>query len=60
MPNYDYGCKTCEQTVTVNRSITELEFKPECIKCNAFMIRVYDAPAVTFNSPGFYSNDGKI
>ena len=60
MPNYEYACKTCTQTVTVNRGIKELEFKPKCLKCDAYMVRVYDAPVVTFNSPGFYSTEGKI
>jgi putative FmdB family regulatory protein len=60
MPNYDYACKTCEQTITVNRGINDPENKPKCLKCMAVMIRVYDSPVVNFNSPGFYSTEGKI
>ena len=60
MPHYDYACKTCPQTFTVTRSIEDPEIVPKCLKCQAYPIRVFGTPAVQFNSPGFYSTEGKI
>jgi putative FmdB family regulatory protein len=60
MPNYDYKCQECSLTLTITRGIAEEEKKPPCPNCTKVMIRVFKAPPVSFNSPGFYSTEGKI
>lgn len=56
MPNYNYVCRSCDQTVTVNRGINDPEHLPRCLKCEAQMTRVYELPAVTFKGNGWGAN----
>lgn len=58
MPTYEFRCKTCDQTVSVNHSMNELK-TPECLKCNTPMTRRYTFGPVRFKGSGFYSNDKK-
>jgi predicted nucleic acid-binding Zn ribbon protein len=37
----------------------ELQQKKECDKCPSLLVRVYNAPTVTFNGSGFYATDKK-
>jgi putative FmdB family regulatory protein len=60
MPNYDYTCKPCKVNLTISRGINETEAKPPCPNCGKCMTRRFDGPLVQFNSPGFYSTEGKI
>lgn len=57
MATYDYKCKTCDQSVTITRSISDKENIPECLACNIPLARVYSSVGVTFNGSGFYSTD---
>ena len=58
MPAYEYKCKECSQTVSVNHSMSEVK-TPKCLGCGINMTRVYDFMKVSFKGPGFYSNDKK-
>jgi putative FmdB family regulatory protein len=57
MATYDYKCKGCDQTITINRSISDKEIIPECFDCDMPLSRVYYSVGVTFNGGGFYSTD---
>lgn len=56
---YDYECTKCKNTYTITRKITEPEVFPVCVGCHESMTRVWSAPTVVFNAPGFYSTDNK-
>jgi putative FmdB family regulatory protein len=53
MPTYDYKCKTCDLKMVVIRTLTEKERKPICPNDAQSLVRVYDAPAVTFKGIGW-------
>ena len=58
MPVYEYKCKTCELTMKVVRKISEPERNPgPCVNCLTDLVRVYDAPALTFNGTGWASKE---
>jgi hypothetical protein len=50
---YDYVCKKCDITETVERRINDAEVKPECPKCAEFMQRVYGSVAISFRGSGW-------
>lgn len=55
MPTYRYEC-VCGEAVDVKHSIHE-EPKVECESCRGAMVRVPQAPAVSFQGSGFYLTD---
>lgn len=55
MPTYEYECKECEYKKEFG---IRFEVGPDCDKCYKTMTRVWSAPAVKFNGPGFYSTGG--
>jgi putative FmdB family regulatory protein len=55
MPTYEYKCRVCSVTQTVERSIHAESQSPLC--CSELMNRVFEAPPVKFNATGFYSTD---
>jgi putative FmdB family regulatory protein len=57
MPVYDYKCKTCNGTTSVQKGIGESEVVPICFKCRGAMQRDYSFGSVQFKGGGFYSND---
>lgn len=57
MPSYLYDCKSCEVRVTVVRSVHDPERIPLCVGCGKHLVRVFDAPNVSFSGSGFYSTD---
>jgi putative FmdB family regulatory protein len=60
MPIYEYKCADCGETREVNIKHSEYE-KYEVMCSNGHylpMIRVYTAPGIKFNGPGFYSTGG--
>lgn len=57
MAIYEYKCKSCDASVTINRGIADKEEVPVCSACNLSFIRVYSSIGVTFNGGGFYSTD---
>lgn len=57
MAIYEYKCKTCEQSVTISRPMSDRETVPSCIACKALLSRVYSPVGVTFSGSGFYTTD---
>jgi putative FmdB family regulatory protein len=57
MAMYEYKCKSCEQSVTIARSISSREDVPICVGCKSPLSRVYSSVGVTFSGSGFYSTD---
>jgi putative FmdB family regulatory protein len=55
MPTYDYKCEACGITLEIQREF--LDTAP-AMCCEKSMQRVWSAPAVKFNGPGFYSTGG--
>lgn len=53
MPLFDFKCGTCNEMVETNENIP-----PICTTCNGNMQRIWSAPAIKFNAPGFYSTGG--
>ena len=53
MPLYDFKCLTCN--IVLELKDTAL---PSCPDCGETMARIWDAPAVKFKGPGFYSTGG--
>lgn len=57
MPIYEYKCKKCNKTVTINKALSDLDKEETCSACNSVLNRVYSSIGVTFNGSGFYSTD---
>lgn len=57
MPSYEYRCKQCNATVTINRSINDIEKIPFCGACNMSMNKVYSTATPIFRGSGFYRTD---
>jgi putative FmdB family regulatory protein len=57
MPIYDYKCNTCDLKMSVIRKIDEAERTPLCANCVKDLVRVYDAPGVTFKGTGWAAKD---
>jgi len=57
MAIYEYTCKSCNDSVTITRGISEKEEVPQCVSCKTSFSRVYSSIGVTFNGGGFYSTD---
>jgi putative FmdB family regulatory protein len=53
MPIYDYKCNTCDLKMSVIRKIDEPDRIPLCANCVKDLVRVYDAPGVTFKGTGW-------
>lgn len=56
MPTYQYECPGDGESK--DYQLPYDHESPLCDTCYAPMIRVYTAPAVKFNAPGFYSTGG--
>lgn len=56
MPNYDFFCKVCHDTITINTSMSQLK-TPRCLKCSMDMTRNYNFQSIRFNGSGFYATD---
>ena len=56
MPTYQFECKSCKTTVSVNNSLTEGIKIPICFKCEEEMARVFTAPGVSFKGNGWGSD----
>lgn len=59
MATYEYKCPACDIMYTEIRGMMEDQKKTECDKCMSLLVRVYNAPTVTFNGSGFYATDKK-
>jgi putative FmdB family regulatory protein len=58
MATYEYKCPVDDETVIVNRGMTEPEGIYYCPLCSGEVNRVYNAAPVKFNGTGFYSTGG--
>jgi putative FmdB family regulatory protein len=52
MATYDYKCRKCEGTQTVQHPIND-DPTILCAKCESKMVRVLSAPQVTFKGGGW-------
>jgi hypothetical protein len=50
---YDFKCTTCSEVIETNENIP-----PICSTCSGTMQRIWSAPGIKFNAPGFYSTGG--
>lgn len=57
MPTYRYEC-ACGKSKEISHSIHE-EPELECDNCQGAMVRVPQAPSVSFRGSGFYTTDKK-
>lgn len=56
---YEYECPTDKTVVSIERKMTDPEVVPACSTCQGSLTRLWSAPSVVFNGPGFYVNDSK-
>lgn len=56
MATYDYECKKCNNTIEIQRSMSEQATEVIC-ECGETRTRVWTAPPIKFNASGFYSTD---
>jgi predicted nucleic acid-binding Zn ribbon protein len=54
---YEYECPTDKTVVSIERKMNDPEVIPTCGTCQGNLIRLWSAPSVVFNGPGFYSTD---
>jgi putative FmdB family regulatory protein len=59
MPIYDYKCNTCDLNMSVIRKIDATERTPLCANCVKDLVRVYDAPGVSFKGTGWAGKENK-
>jgi len=57
MATYQYTCRVCDKSLSINRSITDPEGYYKCDVCNEPLKRVYSTIGVQFSGNGFYSTD---
>ena len=52
-PVYEFRCPACGCTAGITRPIEDTPDKVTCAYCEADMVRIYSAPAVTFKGDGW-------
>ena len=57
MPNYEYRCDACDQTLHVVRSIHEDDPGYSCVKCSKAMAQVLGGVSITFKGGGWAHKD---
>lgn len=57
MPNYDFFCQECGDTIMVAVSITQEVQTPICAKCKAEMTRSFGIQAIQFKGRGWASKE---
>lgn len=57
MATYEYKCKECNYTITISRSINDIEEIPACGSCKIIMNKVYSMASPVFKGSGFYRTD---
>lgn len=58
MATYEYQCLEDSSVQAVSRTFDERDDLIVCNRCGNEMKRIFSAPAVTFNGPGFYKTGG--
>jgi putative FmdB family regulatory protein len=54
---YEYECPGGDESISVERSITDPEDNYRCSTCGATLRRIYTPPAIAFKGNGFYTTD---
>jgi len=54
---YEYECPGCGDVRQIERKMSDPEVVPVCSTCQGNLTRLWSAPGVVFNGPGFYSTD---
>lgn len=55
---YEYECPGDGEIIQIKRGMTEPEGEYFCAVCGDRLRRVFSAPPIKFNAPGFYSTGG--
>ena len=58
MATYEYQCNEDNRVQTISRHFDERDDLVVCNVCGGEMRRIFSAPAITFNGPGFYKTGG--
>lgn len=58
MATYEYQCNQDNRVQTISRHFDERDDLVVCNVCGGEMRRIFSAPAITFNGPGFYKTGG--
>ena len=56
---YEYECPVDKTVISIERKMSDPEVVPACSSCHSTLTRLWSAPSVVFNGPGFYVNDSK-
>lgn len=59
MPVYAYRCNAGHDMSVTQPAADPVPESVRCTRCELTAVRVFDAPAVVFKGPGFYSTDSK-
>ena len=60
MASYDYVCETYKKPYTEHRGMNEPQKQQTCVEdtCEGKLLRVFNAPPITFKGSGFSSTRG--
>ena len=58
MATYEYQCDKDNRVQAISRHFDERDDLVVCTTCGGEMRRIFSAPAITFNGPGFYKTGG--
>ena len=58
MATYEYQCLEDNKVQVIVRDFDERDDLVICNACGKEMKRIFSAPAITFNGPGFYKTGG--
>jgi putative FmdB family regulatory protein len=58
MATYEYQCNSDNRVQVISRHFDERDDLVTCATCGGEMRRIFSAPAITFNGPGFYKTGG--
>jgi putative FmdB family regulatory protein len=58
MPTYNFGCRVCDNVVTLTVPIGLLDDDQFCDRCGGWLRRIFSAPGISFKGTG-WGRDGK-
>ena len=58
MATYEYQCLEDNNVQAIVRTFDERDDLVTCNRCGNEMKRIFSAPSITFNGPGFYKTGG--
>jgi putative FmdB family regulatory protein len=56
MATYEYKCEVCNSIVSVTNPISEEIKIPKCLACKKDMVRIFNAPGLSFKGIGWGSD----